>query len=88
MIKFDSVENVLTLKPGHGFRDRQSEKIFCDGKLRADGRTYDVHKCVVGVASDFLGKAFVSEVFRKFSLIIQKRRHANVFLEIQNFNLL
>ena len=66
---------------GPCFRDRQSEKIFCDGKLRAEGRTYDIHKCVVGVASDFLRKTFVSEVFDRFFLVtLLKEKNQTFYL--------
>lgn len=66
MLHFDSSKPRLALQPGYGFRDRQSEKKFCDGKLRAEGRTFDVHKCVVGIASEFLGRMFTCEVFDEF----------------------
>jgi len=43
-------------------RDRKEKKAFTDGVLESDGRSFPVHKCVVGAMSQYFEKMFCNEV--------------------------
>ena len=44
------------------FSDRKRKQKFCDGKLKAGGTEFPVHKCVVGLVSEYFEKLFLTEV--------------------------
>ena len=47
--------------------DRINEKAFCDFKIITDSGSFQVHKCLLGVASDFFKTMFSSNMKEKYS---------------------
>jgi len=44
------------------FSDRKRKQKFCDGKLKAGRTEFPVHKCVVGLVSEYFENLFLTEV--------------------------
>ena len=47
-------------------QDRFDEKTFCDFTIATETRRFPVHKCVIGVASEFFKKAITTEMKEKY----------------------
>jgi len=52
----------LLMKINCFYRDRKYQQNFCDGMLQAGCIKFPVHKCVIGVFSEFFMNLFQTEV--------------------------
>jgi len=59
---FIGLGKIATALLQSSFSDRKRKQKFCDGKLKAGGREFPVHKCVVGLVSEYFEKLFLTEV--------------------------
>ena len=50
--------------------DRANEKTFCDFTIATGRRRFPVHKCVIGVASEFFKKAITAEMKEKYEKFV------------------
>ena len=46
--------------------DRQNDQVFCDFTTITESRRFQVHKCLIGIASDFFKKSITAEMKEKY----------------------
>ena len=46
--------------------DRQNDQVFCDFTIITESRRFQVHKCLIGIASDFFKKSITAEMKEKY----------------------
>ena len=50
--------------------DRKNDQVFCDFTITIESRRFQVHKCLIGIASEFFKKSITAEMKEKYENVV------------------